>query len=527
MSPLAVFPGEPVTDPAEGDLTATNPRVTTYTWNHDGTLARIDRPNGTHRAITYDTAGRPQSIEERTSANGLINSYDLGYFDSDEVKTLTPLPEITADPIESPASLNLTYDADNRLDTYHRPYVDAPQNVVHDPDGNMTHGPAVDGEPATYSYDARNRLTNAGGLSYSYNAEDIRTQVTGNGDTITYVTDPHGDLSKVLQRTKNGKNTRYVYGVGLLYEVDGGGNATYYHFDQVGNTAALTNEGQGVIARYRYSPYGIETHREGTHDTPFRFGGFYGIQTDANGLIHMRARYYHPLIRRFINADPARAGWNWYAYANGNPVNFIDPSGEAPIAPLVIPPLLYFGSAPFANAPGPDDPTFAGNPAFDETLAVASIGTGVGPTVSLGRTVVGSTISSGRSFMGTLTGPATNAVGSQGARIGGLGTMTAEQGFIATGSLARTTASTASNATLSASRNLGARIITNYGGFSASTGTAGFLTGSLTPLEPSDANISPNPITAPFQVGNLLGGIATSQIPSFDNPFKSGPSGLK
>ena len=41
----------------------------------------------------------------------------------------------------------------------------------------------------------------------------------------------------------------------------------------------------------------------------------------------MRARYYNPLIRRFINSDPARDAWNWFAYAGGNPVSFVDPTG--------------------------------------------------------------------------------------------------------------------------------------------------------------------------------------------------------
>ena len=49
--------------------------------------------------------------------------------------------------------------------------------------------------------------------------------------------------------------------------------------------------------------------------------------TDSNGLINMRARYYNPLTCRFVNSDPARSGWNWYAYAGGNPVNNIDPNG--------------------------------------------------------------------------------------------------------------------------------------------------------------------------------------------------------
>ena len=46
----------------------------------------------------------------------------------------------------------------------------------------------------------------------------------------------------------------------------------------------------------------------------------------------MRARYYNPLIRRFINADPIGfdGGLNWYAYAEGNPVSLVDPFGLSP-----------------------------------------------------------------------------------------------------------------------------------------------------------------------------------------------------
>lgn len=44
----------------------------------------------------------------------------------------------------------------------------------------------------------------------------------------------------------------------------------------------------------------------------------------------MRARYYSTELSRFINADPIgfEGGMNWYAYAGGNPISFIDPSGN-------------------------------------------------------------------------------------------------------------------------------------------------------------------------------------------------------
>jgi hypothetical protein len=47
----------------------------------------------------------------------------------------------------------------------------------------------------------------------------------------------------------------------------------------------------------------------------------------------MRARYYSPDMRRFINADVVAGDisnaitLNRFAYANGNPVSFVDPFG--------------------------------------------------------------------------------------------------------------------------------------------------------------------------------------------------------
>ncbi|WP_248063454.1 RHS repeat-associated core domain-containing protein [Paenibacillus silvae] len=55
--------------------------------------------------------------------------------------------------------------------------------------------------------------------------------------------------------------------------------------------------------------------------------------TDANGLYYMRARYYDPKLKRFLNRDVIRGDiqdgqtFNRYAYVNGNPVSYIDPLG--------------------------------------------------------------------------------------------------------------------------------------------------------------------------------------------------------
>ncbi|MDQ0110641.1 RHS repeat-associated protein [Paenibacillus harenae] len=55
--------------------------------------------------------------------------------------------------------------------------------------------------------------------------------------------------------------------------------------------------------------------------------------TDSDGLVYMRARYYHVQLKRFLNRDVIRGDvsdgqtFNRYAYVNGDPVNYIDPLG--------------------------------------------------------------------------------------------------------------------------------------------------------------------------------------------------------
>jgi RHS repeat-associated protein len=73
--------------------------------------------------------------------------------------------------------------------------------------------------------------------------------------------------------------------------------------------------------------------KEGDMATLFLYNGQAGVQTDANGLLNMRARYYSPYLMRFLNADPIgfSGGSNWFAYADGNPVSKFDPYGLATI----------------------------------------------------------------------------------------------------------------------------------------------------------------------------------------------------
>jgi RHS repeat-associated protein len=108
-------------------------------------------------------------------------------------------------------------------------------------------------------------------------------------------------LSQVLVKEDNGQKTFYVYGLGLIGQESNGEYLTY-HFYFRGSTIALTDEPGQVSERFQYSPYGLRISGDAS-TTPFLFNGMYGVMTDSNGLYYMRARFYSPEIRRFVNQD--------------------------------------------------------------------------------------------------------------------------------------------------------------------------------------------------------------------------------
>ncbi len=287
------------------------------------------RPRG--RAVVRDRAGRARFVKEYRSNDTLITFQELTYDDDGRIKTnfIHPKP-----PAVTLAADALTYDADNQLSTWNG------QGVTFDDDGNMTTGPLPSGAISTnnYGYDSRNRLTSAGGSQYRYNPDGLRVAITSeisnpqNFDPISFVIDPNAALSRTLMRTQGGTTTYYIYGLGLLYEETNGSTKTY-HADQVGSTLALTDDSQTVTDRWSYSPYGAVTRIAGSTATPFLYNGELGVQTDQNGLLHMRARYYNPRLMRFCNADPIGfgGGMNWFASFDNNPISNVDPLGLADV----------------------------------------------------------------------------------------------------------------------------------------------------------------------------------------------------
>ena len=108
----------------------------------------------------------------------------------------------------------------------------------------------------------------------------------------------------------------------------------YLHHDQQGTTRMLTNGSGLVQATFTYDPYGNLTGSTGSAVTLL---GYDAQLTEAEtGLIYLQAREYEPGAGEFISADPkmemTRAP---YTYADDNPLDFTDPTGQIPWAPKV------------------------------------------------------------------------------------------------------------------------------------------------------------------------------------------------
>ena len=208
-------------------------RQTVYTYDLAGHLATVTRPNNTLRTMAYDDDGELTNIVERTTDQFPIAFYAVNWTNSGRIQWefKGPLPHSY-----TPPTRTMTFDNDNRLATFNG------TNVTIDNDGNLTYGPGTNNTFGNYTYDARNELTSASGLSYGYDPAGNRTSLTNGTNIAVYVIDPK--TSQLLMRISGGLTNYYIYGGGLLYEIDETATTTttaFYHFDCRGSTIALTD----------------------------------------------------------------------------------------------------------------------------------------------------------------------------------------------------------------------------------------------------------------------------------------------
>ena len=335
-------------------------RVTSYTYDVNNKVTGVTKPDGSTVTTVYDHKQRVTSTVEKTASGTVITGFEYIYdsfgristekdlakgirmsYTYDELNRVVTRGIVSDECDELLSEEHYTYDAAGNItdapgscfnyDTNNRLTAFQNDRVGYDLDGNMLHY-HIGGELKELEYDSANRLISAMGQEYTYNAEDTRIRnICGDEDT-TYTYNTNCSLSQLLVKTTNGIVTKYVYGLGLIGEEKCEEFKTY-HFDYRGSTIAVTDASGNITDTFKYDNYGKLTERTGESDIIFCYNGRDGVVTEKNGLIYMRARYYSPDLRRFVNADIIRGAisdstsLNRYAYVNGNPASLVDPFG--------------------------------------------------------------------------------------------------------------------------------------------------------------------------------------------------------
>ena len=104
----------------------------------------------------------------------------------------------------------------------------------------------------------------------------------------------------------------------------------------MGSPIGATDKAGALAWREYYWPYGERNIRDPKAAKDTRW--FAGKSQDAESkLSYFGARYYDPLLGRFMGIDPVGVdesnvhSHNRYAYGNNNPYKFTDPNGNSPI----------------------------------------------------------------------------------------------------------------------------------------------------------------------------------------------------
>jgi RHS repeat-associated protein len=303
--------------------------TTTYVWDAANRLTSRTLPNGIRQEIAYDDADRLLSITYKKPDDSIIETVAYTYDARGQRST-----KAVSGSVVSETTFTASYDDANRMTSLTLTDTGHSFVLAYDDNGNL--GSKTDqSNPSivtTYSWDSRNRLTGitAPGIaaSFAYDGLGRRTSKTVNGQTIGYVYDGPQAIGEVVGGSVDATLLTGLMIDEVVARYGAMGNRTYLT-DALGSVLALSKDDQSIQSYYEYSAYG-ETRTLGDDDSnPIQFTGREIDQTD---LYYYRARFYDPVLKRFISEDPigTAGGINFYTYARSNPVSFIDPDGLCP-----------------------------------------------------------------------------------------------------------------------------------------------------------------------------------------------------
>jgi RHS repeat-associated protein len=174
----------------------------------------------------------------------------------------------------------------------------------------------------SFGYDDRGNVTSNSHNTFYYNRAN---QMVASGSN-QYVYDGY---NRRVMSVEAGKTSYSFYSQSgqLLYSEssDGGINYIFLGKKLIAKDGFIPQNG----GKQHYLPFGSSIEGE-INDV-----GYTGHKYDKSlNLTYMQARYYDPVLGRFMSPDPIGSAdqFNLYAYVGNDPVNAIDPTGKILVA---------------------------------------------------------------------------------------------------------------------------------------------------------------------------------------------------
>ena len=343
-------------------LVGAGPQTTVHGYNAQGWRTSttsefftetLDYTNDGHRGTGYYDGSVASRKVTLTVPSGSTVPTELSYrFAYDDAYRLTVAECTWADHVVPEWSLGLTapinYDANGNFiavdqETYgYEAGTDFARNTTGTADADFTrdaNGATLSAKPrgiADIEYDLFSgrptalRTTAGGVLALGYDAHLNRVSKAAPDGTRHYARNLSGTVLAEQLGAEGGSRTReFLYGPTGLFGTVTDGRPDAVLKDHLRSPRVILDADGKVAASYQYLPFGALIRPDAAGPDPLRnlFGGYeYDPET---GLYWAGARFYDPILRRFYGTDPKNQFASPYVFAGNNPLNLVDPDGEA------------------------------------------------------------------------------------------------------------------------------------------------------------------------------------------------------